>query len=231
MNTIPIDRQDLAELSHAASVFGEALLARDRAVACDLVASLALVHGGFTVIDSVIAPAMQEIGERWECGDIDVATEHAATFVAREALAILDRTCRVRSWLPTAPRVLTFAPSGELHELPVVMVASAMERLGWQTLSLGCNMPALEAAAMARIFRADVVCMSITSADGADAAVDAVRALASIGEPRPEIWVGGGATTDEALVLRLRAAGVRFVGASIADLACMADRRVVIAAG
>lgn len=83
---------------------------------------------------------------------------------------------------------------------------------------------------MARLFRADVVCMSVSSDAVLDEAFQAVRALASIAHTKLEIWVGGGALVDDRFADRLRAAGAQFVGASISDLAGIADRRVPSAA-
>ena len=210
--------------AEAGATFAEALICRDRVVACDLVASLARRYGAFAVVDFVVAPAMRQIGDLWECGDVDVATEHAATFVAREALATIQRTCERRSWLPTARRVVAFAPAQELHELPVVMVAAALESMGWQTLTLGCDLPAHSTASMTRMFGADVACMSLSTAAAADGALASVQALMAIPGKRPEIWIGGGALAeDEALAERLRAAGASVVGASIGDLARIAQ--------
>lgn len=225
-------RPTATSLEDAVEPFAAALLARDRAVALEVVDAIARAEGGHAVVDRVIAPAMRQIGDLWSCGDVDVATEHAATFIAREALASLRHRLHGRTWTNDAPRAVAFAPEGERHELPTAMVATTLESLGWQVLTIGCDLPTTSMSSMLRLFDAEVVCMSVTTLASADSAVDAVKAVRAAPGAAAELWVGGGALHDEEFRLRLEAAGATWVGASISDLSrrARASRATVSAA-
>jgi DNA-binding transcriptional MerR regulator len=90
------------------------------------------------VVLDLIGPAMHDIGEAWETGKVDVATEHLATNFLRQYLL---------TWIRVGPPaygvnpvVLACAP-GELHEGSLLMLAVLLRRLRWPVLYLGQTMP------------------------------------------------------------------------------------------
>ena len=215
----------------AATQFLTALLDLDRASARELARDVAQREGSLAVVDMVIAPAMRRIGDLWARGDVDVAQEHAATVVARDALATIDVGLQSRNWVSDAPRVVCFAPEGERHELPVLMVAAVLEGAGWQVLCLGCDLPAKDLAASVRLFRAEVTCMSLTTDAALDGAREALDALADAPGGGPRAWIGGGAVDRPSGALELATCGGELVGRSMSELShratrFLSDRRV-----
>ncbi len=218
---VPLDQPDVSD--HAPA-FLDALLHLDRASARELARGLAGSYGSLAAVDQVIAPAMRQIGDLWACGEVDVAQEHAITVVARDALAAIDAGLLSEGWRAAAPRAVCFAPEGERHELPVIMVAAVLEGAGWQVLCLGCDLPAKDLAASVRLFRADVACMSLTTdaaLDGAHAALDAMATAPGEG---PRAWIGGGAVERASSGLELATRGGELVGRSMTELADRASR-------
>lgn len=86
----------------------------------------------------VIGPALNEIGEAWEQGRINIATEHLASNYLRHHMLL---------WMGTAPRpreispiVLACSPN-EWHEGSLLMLGVLLRRLGWPVAYFGQNMP------------------------------------------------------------------------------------------
>lgn len=99
----------------------------------DAVAGFALE----TVLRELILPALREIGDAWERGDLEVAQEHFATNLVRERLLGLARLWG-RGLGPLA--VLACAP-GEHHDIGLIGFGLVLRSHGWRILFLGADTP------------------------------------------------------------------------------------------
>jgi len=86
----------------------------------------------------VIGPALNAIGEAWEQGRVNVATEHLASNYLRHHLLL---------WMGSAPRpretspiVLACSPN-EWHEGSLLMLGVLLRRQGWPVAYFGQDMP------------------------------------------------------------------------------------------
>jgi len=167
----------------AALLAGDAVRARfliDRAVG-----------DGLAVADvylRILRPAMEEIGTRWEAGELSIAYEHYATSVTQGILGALGPRMRVA---PMTGRlaVLCCTP-GERHALGVQMVGDFLEGAGWEVIALGPSLPVADLVELVEAEQPDVVGLSTSTRDrlaGAEAALDALRGL----EVPPYVVVGG----------------------------------------
>ena len=178
--------QGVHELRHdylAALLAGDAIRARHLVDVA--------VEGGMPVPDvylRVLQPALEEIGDRWESGEVGIAYEHQATAITQGILGKLGPRMRVA---PTSGRLAVVACTpGELHSLGAQMLGDFLEGAGWEVLLLGASVPAEGLAALVDDESPDVVALSTASPallPGVEAAVAALRAL----EPRPFVAVGG----------------------------------------
>ena len=115
-----------------------------------MVAGDASVRGGWSrvvssagsdpagVLTKLLGPALRSIGARWAAGDV-VADEHRATAVAHRVIGRLGlqfgRPGRTRG------TVVVAAPAGDLHALPVTIVADLLRWRGFDVVELGANTP------------------------------------------------------------------------------------------
>jgi methanogenic corrinoid protein MtbC1 len=183
----PVTEEDL----RGASVgYRRALLDRDairaRAVVEELVARGA---GMIDLYESVLAPALSEIGELWALEQVTVVDEHYATEQTAQILASLAPERRIA---PTRGRLAVVGGSpDELHALGARMVADVLERGGWEVIALGASAPAADLAQLVSAECPDVVALSTTTVGrlpGAEEALGLLRRL----RPRPLLAVGGG---------------------------------------
>ncbi len=97
--------------------------------------------GSFTLtvlFESVLAPVLVEVGERWARGEIRVATEHfASNFILSRLLAIFQS-------MPThaaAPYVMIGCAPDELHVIGPLMLAILLRNAGYRVEYLGPDIP------------------------------------------------------------------------------------------
>lgn len=136
----------------------------------------------------VLAPALEDVGERWARAEIGVAREHFATQVTGELLGTLGARWRVP---PTGGRLAVLACTpGEQHALGLAMAGDFLEAAGWEVLELGASVPALSLAELVAEEQPDVVALS-TAMPAAVGPVAGVIDLLHTLDPAPFVVLGG----------------------------------------
>ena len=172
------------------------LLERQQSRAVDVL--LEAVRSGRSVVEvyeTVITPALGEVGRMWHLGEATVADEHYVTAATQNALAVL------RSKLPQAPRhgkrALATSVGGDLHDIGIRMVADLLESEGWQVDCLGANMPTSDLVehAVDEMGRQQFHLIALSASTGLAVrsvahAIESLRAASP--ESRVPILVGGG---------------------------------------
>ena len=154
-------------------------------------------------IQEVAVPALARVGVLWETGDARVVDEHFLTELLRGRVrGLLDGSVAA-----SRGRAVLVCVPGERHEVGLLSLAVLLHADGWGVVYLGADTPLDEAAEFARAHDADVLCVSATMPEHAQAAGPLLEEL---GRHDPQLTVlrggaaFGGAPAAEA-VERLRA--------------------------
>lgn len=141
-------------------------------------------HG---LLEKVVGPLAQEIGNLWRDGTITAAHEHFASAIIRNFLV-----CNYKPFAHTKdmPGLIVATPAGQLHELGAVIVAAAANDLGWRVVYLGTSLPAAEIAGAALQHEARAVALSIVYPEDDPSLDSELRALRRF-LPRTHILAGG----------------------------------------
>jgi DNA-binding transcriptional MerR regulator len=165
----------------------------------------ALLSLGTTAfLDSVLTPILQDVGTEWHAGRIGIAHEHAASAAVEQLLAWLVQELQ---GAPDAPHVLLATPAGQRHTQGALIAAVAAAHDGWRVTWLGADLPAAQISAAATRHSADVVGLSVATAESADQLRAEVDALRDSLNARTPLYVGGMAASvvagaDEVTVVR-----------------------------
>ena len=118
----------------------------------------AAMLGAAAMINQVMIPLLNSIGESWREGDLRPAHEHMATAILRTFLGGI-----LASFQPSSdsPRLIVTTPVGQIHELGALIAGVTAASEGWTVLYLGPNLPATEIAGAARQSGAAAVALSI----------------------------------------------------------------------
>ena len=147
-----------------------------------------VAYGYAGLLQKLLIPLLQGIGDAWEAGDLMASQEHGATAALKDYLA---RNFRSMHPPRTAPRLLVTTPAGQLHEMGAAIAASLARTAGWNVTYLGPSLPAEEivGAVMMNQFRA-VALSIIYPADDPELSGQLLRLRRLLPEEIP-IIIGG----------------------------------------
>jgi len=114
--------------------------------------------GGVGVLQRVVAPMAQTLGDLWREGALTAAHEHFASAALR---VWLGNAARPFGAVDEAPVLAVATPAGQVHELGALLAGATAAHLGWQVTYLGASLPAAEIAGAAVRKRARAVALSL----------------------------------------------------------------------
>ena len=110
------------------------------------------------LLQDVVQPLMERIGQMWHEGTLRIADEHLASAVVRSFIGNLRASFQVSA---TAPHVVATTPAGQLHEMGALFASVVATSEGWNATFLGPNLPAEEIARAVAQKGAKAVLLSI----------------------------------------------------------------------
>lgn len=144
-----------------------------------------------TTLRDVVLPYLQQLGERWQAGEISIAQEHYASNVIRGRLASL-----ARGWGEgPGPRAILACPPDELHDLPLLIFGIVLNRNGWRVDYFGANMPVDELVRAAGRSRPELIVVAATTTAHFTGILRNLTQLATVA---PLALAGAGATQQMA---------------------------------
>ncbi|PWK14838.1 MerR family transcriptional regulator [Tumebacillus permanentifrigoris] len=111
------------------------------------------------VFHQLLAPLLHQIGDDWEAGAVTVAQEHFASHFIMQRFFQFFSVFGVN---PGLPKVLAFCPSGEQHQIGLLLFTLFLRRQGVEVVYLGSNTPNEGLELLIERYRVDWICMSIT---------------------------------------------------------------------
>ncbi|HEX5820180.1 MAG TPA: B12-binding domain-containing protein [Solirubrobacterales bacterium] len=159
------------------------------------------------VAEGVILPAMRQIGNRWESGEISIAQEHFATGVIRGRLLSV-----ARNWgAGTGPLALLACPPGESHDLGLISFGLVLHSRGWRITYLGADTPIDTISQAVGDLHPDAIVLAALDPAPFESAAEELSALASAGRV---LIAGAGASPELAQRLGARVLDEDPVGAA-----------------
>jgi DNA-binding transcriptional MerR regulator/methylmalonyl-CoA mutase cobalamin-binding subunit len=110
------------------------------------------------LLDDIILPFLQKIGEKWQDGSLKVVHEHLASAVIRSFLGELLISYKAAE---NGPSIISTTFPGQYHEFGAIIAALAATSEGWRGTYLGPNLPADEIAFGASQNRVKAIALSL----------------------------------------------------------------------
>jgi methanogenic corrinoid protein MtbC1 len=167
-----------------------------------------------TIYEDLVQRSLYEVGERWERGEVSVATEHLVTAITESLLSLLYPQ------LVRGPRngrtAVVSSLANEHHQVGARIVADYFELHGWRSHFLGADTPVRDLLDLTATRRPDVVALSLALSTGLETLRQATAALRAAFPGLP-ILVGGQAFRRGGREQAEAIGGVRYL-ASLTDL-------------
>jgi DNA-binding transcriptional MerR regulator/methylmalonyl-CoA mutase cobalamin-binding subunit len=140
------------------------------------------------LLEQVLTPFLQEIGEQWHRGELKISQEHLASSVVRSLLSGQESSRNVSRGAPAA--VVT-TPPGQRHELGALMAAVTASTEGWRVVYLGADLPVEEMASAVRQAQARALLLSMVYPSDDPYLGDEIRRLRALVGDSLAIVAGG----------------------------------------
>ncbi len=167
----------------------------DEDVANNLMAAIMAVYSLEQVCAELISPALWEIGNEWEQGQLTVAVEHFASAFFHSWLTSLLHA------MPSAklhPLVITCCAPGELHELASLMLSLLLRRAGIHVAYLGQSIETDSLLQMVRQLSPTLICISATLVSSGERLIEIGQRVQELPMPHPVMIFGGQAFKRDA---------------------------------
>jgi excisionase family DNA binding protein len=183
-------------IERARSRMRSALEAGDQQRAAQLVFDLYLAgHTACDICDQVIALAFQDIGTRWQHGEIEVYEERRGCEACMRVLHQLQGL--LLSVPDSAPYAIGATLEGDPYTIPTLMVEIALREAGWRAESYGVGHPADTLCAAIRAVRPRLFWLSVsTIASVPDFLAGYSKLYDTAAECAVPVVVGGRALTE-----------------------------------
>jgi DNA-binding transcriptional MerR regulator len=186
-----------------------ALIRYDESLADRVLEEAFAVFGLEQVAESIIAPAMVQIGDMWHENRVSTATEHfASNYLRRKLESIVNAVQQPGS----GPLVVLGCAPGDWHELGLLLIHLLLRRRHINTIYLGQNVPADRFVEEMTRLRPAMIVMAATTAETAAGLIAIGQAIRGMPRPQPMFAFGGRIFNVEP-ALRARVPGV-FLGES-----------------
>jgi methanogenic corrinoid protein MtbC1 len=144
--------------------------------------------------DKLLKPVMYRIGDLWQKGQLDVATEHASTNTALGLVKIINERITARTKEPSSRyKAVICTPDGELHGLACNMIESLLLSKGFKVYNISTSIPSDYIIDYIRDLQPDIVLVSITLVENIKSAERLVHQIHAKYNNKLPVVVGGSA--------------------------------------
>jgi DNA-binding transcriptional MerR regulator/methylmalonyl-CoA mutase cobalamin-binding subunit len=185
------------------------------------ISRLATVLPPIALVRDALLPVIRDVGEAWNRERGGIAREHLVSNTARN---LLGSFLRLHADRDAAVRLLFATPSGERHELGILVAAMLAASSGLGVTYLGPDLPAHEIVEAAEASGAQVLVLGLTRRGSAGPALRELRLIARALPPRIAIWAGGPAAGHLGSALGARGLVVQDFDAYLEQVARLGGR-------
>jgi len=144
--------------------------------------------------DKLLKPVMYRIGDLWQKGQLDVATEHASTNTALGLVKIINERITARTKEPSSRyKAVICTPDGELHGLACNMIESLLLSKGFKVYNISTSIPSDYIIDYIRDMQPDIVLVSITLVENIKSAERLIHQIHAKYNNKLPVVVGGSA--------------------------------------
>ena len=146
--------------------------------------------------DKLFTPVMYRIGDLWEQGKLDVATEHASTNTAISLIKAINKrvTTKIKTHrISSRYKAVVCTPVGELHGLACNIIESLLLSKGFKVYNISTSIPTEYIVDFMRNLEPDIVFISITLVENIKSAERLIQQIHQKYNNNLPIVIGGSA--------------------------------------
>ena len=150
------------------------------------------IFGLVKFYERLLTPVMYKVGELWEAGRLNVATEHVCSNAAQTLVKIInERVSRNPIGNRKTLKILLCTPEGEYHSLGCMVIESFLRSKGYSVSNIAPSVPSDSVIAFASKYNPDLIMISMTLAHNIGAANKLINKILESRISVSHILVGG----------------------------------------
>ena len=162
--------------------------------------------------ERLLAPVMYKVGELWEAGRLNVATEHVCSNAAHTLVKIInEKVSKQKQPSTEVKKILLCTPEGELHSLGCMVIESVLMSKGYSVLNIAPSVPSASVISFAKKLEPDLIIISITLTENLHAANRLINDILSTKADHPPILLGGAGISSVKKIQGNKVVGVKFL--------------------
>ncbi|HEX5673064.1 MAG TPA: cobalamin-dependent protein [Nitrososphaeraceae archaeon] len=170
----------------------ELLMRNDTKSLVDIFEKYSQVFGLVKFYERLLTPVMYKVGELWEAGKLNVATEHVCSNAAHTLVKIInERVSRNPAGNRKTLKILICTPEGEYHSLGCMVIESFLRSKGYSVSNIAPSVPSDSVIAFASKYSPDLIMISMTLADNIGSANKLINKILESRISVSHILVGG----------------------------------------
>ena len=170
----------------------ELLMRNDTKSLVDIFERYSQFFGLVKFYERLLAPVMYKVGELWEAGRLNVATEHVCSNAAYTLVKIInERVSRNPKANRKTLKILICTPEGEYHSLGCMVIESFLRSKGYYVSNIAPSVPSDSVIAFASKYNPDLIMISMTLADNIGAANKLINKILEARISVSQILIGG----------------------------------------
>lgn len=175
--------------------FTDALVAGDERACREAVVEFYARTESFALLaDEFIAETFHQLGDQWDCGDIEVYQERRGCEVCSR---VLHEFRRLLPEVPdNAPLAMGGTPEGDYYSIPTQLAELVVRECSWRAMNLGSNLPLSTIAAAVAEHQPRMLWLSVSHLKDPVDFVEQYRAFRATIPQDLTVVLGGRALTD-----------------------------------
>jgi MerR family transcriptional regulator, light-induced transcriptional regulator len=146
--------------------------------------------------DTLFKPVMYRIGDLWDQGKLDVATEHASTNTAISLIKLINERITTKTKtnrISSRYKAVICTPVGELHGLACNIIESLLLSKGYKVYNISTSIPTEYIVDFMHNLEPDIVFISITLAENVKSAERLIQQIHQKYNNHIPVVIGGSA--------------------------------------
>ena len=127
--------------------------------------------------DKLLKPVMHKIGELWEQGKLDVATEHACTNTVSSLVKAINEQISHSKATRSQYKILICTPDGELHSLVCDIIESLLLNKGFKVYNISPSVPSESIIDYIKNIEPAIILISVTITDNVKTAERLIKEI------------------------------------------------------
>lgn len=141
----------------------------------------------FDFYDKLLKPVLYKIGDLWEQGKLDIATEHTCTNTVNSFVKVIqEQLChKIMTTTKNVPKslhssrykIMICTPEGELHNVSCNMIESLLVSRGYKVYNISPSVPADSIIKYIHNIELDIILISVTNSDNVKVAERLIKQI------------------------------------------------------